>query len=258
MRKKGFTLIELLVVIAIIAVLMSILMPALNRAKQLAYESMCKNNEHQLGLLFTMYCQENEGFLPPRGSDFPIWGEETMNCWAYVLNQYMGLEASSDIWCCPAATAVYPTAKPPHCAWEADDGKNPPEVVLTVSYGVNLWASNEDDAKRWKTPNVKGADRAPLLGDNNWKDVQPETPMDTPPPHEHFLGWGKFEIGQGEMQRICINRHGCHTNWCHLDGSVKEISLKMLWRTEWYKGWDKTALLPDWPKWMQKCPDPPW
>ena len=63
-KAKGFTLIELLVVIAIIALLLSILMPALNKAKTIAQEVICKNNIRQYGLATEMYCNDNKDMLP--------------------------------------------------------------------------------------------------------------------------------------------------------------------------------------------------
>jgi len=61
MRKsRGFTLIELLVVIAIIAVLMAILMPALNRVREQGKRAVCLSNLKQLVLAWIMYADENE------------------------------------------------------------------------------------------------------------------------------------------------------------------------------------------------------
>ena len=62
-KRRGFTLIELLVVIAIIAVLMAILMPALNRAREQGKRAMCNGNLKQLTLAWIMYADENDGKL---------------------------------------------------------------------------------------------------------------------------------------------------------------------------------------------------
>ena len=63
-KKVGFTLIELLVVIAIIAMLLSIVMPTLNRAKVYAEEIMCKNNLHQYQLATELYITEYDERFP--------------------------------------------------------------------------------------------------------------------------------------------------------------------------------------------------
>lgn len=61
--RTGFTLIELLVVIAIIALLASLLLPALAKAKEQGRRTYCLNNKHQLGLAWLMYAHENDDKL---------------------------------------------------------------------------------------------------------------------------------------------------------------------------------------------------
>ncbi|MFH1614041.1 MAG: prepilin-type N-terminal cleavage/methylation domain-containing protein [Planctomycetota bacterium] len=62
---KGFTLVELLVVIAVIAVLLSVLVPALNSARERARRVVCANQHKQLGLAMGLYAQDNSDYLPP-------------------------------------------------------------------------------------------------------------------------------------------------------------------------------------------------
>ncbi len=63
-RKCGFTLIELLVVVAIIALLVSILLPSLNKAREQAKLTVCLANLHQMSIAFYAYANENKDFLP--------------------------------------------------------------------------------------------------------------------------------------------------------------------------------------------------
>ena len=69
-HKKGFTLIELLVVIAIIALLLSVILPALRRAKEAAMRAICISDERQLAISWMLYADDNDGkFCSPDPQD---------------------------------------------------------------------------------------------------------------------------------------------------------------------------------------------
>jgi prepilin-type N-terminal cleavage/methylation domain-containing protein len=72
--RRGFTLIELLVVIAIIAILMALLLPSLNRAREQGKRAVCLNNTKTLVLGWMMYCEEHAGNMPKAdANDWTGW-----------------------------------------------------------------------------------------------------------------------------------------------------------------------------------------
>jgi len=78
----GFTLIELLVVIAIIAILMAILMPALNRAREQGKRAACLNNLHQLTIAWMIYADENDNKIV-NGNTSTGGHNKDGTCWVY-------------------------------------------------------------------------------------------------------------------------------------------------------------------------------
>jgi prepilin-type N-terminal cleavage/methylation domain-containing protein len=73
MKRKGFTLVELLVVIAIIALLMAILVPALAKARALAYRMLCGSNLSGIGKAMAIYSQDHDGDYPVAGGPGATW-----------------------------------------------------------------------------------------------------------------------------------------------------------------------------------------
>ena len=97
-KRHGFTLIELLVVIGIIAILASLLMPALARAKQKANGIKCLSNIRQVGMAATMYAGDHENELPPR---FP-----RPTSWIVSMQKYY---VDPKLLACPSDSFVFTT-----------------------------------------------------------------------------------------------------------------------------------------------------
>ena len=69
---RGFTLVELLVVIAIISILISLLLPALARARSLANQVLCASNQRQIGVAMYQWADDHNGFAPGCGLGFGL------------------------------------------------------------------------------------------------------------------------------------------------------------------------------------------
>lgn len=152
-KSKGFTLVELLVVIAIIAILVSILMPALSRMRDVARMTVCKTNLKALGFGTLQYADDHENAIPCWGIEFDEcsvhdtggWTNPTVEqltrCfeWGFIW-EYANASKS---YVCPSLNKDKhnPRTNPYHCpgqpvwGWPVPNQPNRPDPIW--SYSVN-------------------------------------------------------------------------------------------------------------------------
>jgi len=212
--QRAFTLIELLVVIAIIAILASLLLPALAKAKQKANAAKCLSNEKQIGLGYLLYALDNSDYLPLAahlGDAAPCqWFFEISPYLARQTASYTNLVARAQVVACPTAK-LDNVIRPSTPASQAYGGYGQNYVYLGYLLEEERVKTTKVTKPVETCMNGDGLDPAPGL---NWWNYGYLYPPSKPP-------WGISKV-------LPYIRHGKGDNYSWLDGHVSMTSWQVM------------------------------
>lgn len=228
-NNPGFTLIELLVVISIIALLLAMMLPALDQAREAARTSACASNQRQMGVNFGAFLADNRSVYPARYENMsvsPIGGRY----WYEIVLQDKATQAQAwPLWC--------------------PDDPNRPKASPggSISYGYNHGCLGGLDQlvgttnpKWYLSVNPWGRDLgAPALQESLAKPSETVVLVDSTISTTNHQGWFVAYAHPDQANGVAYTRHGNGCNVLWADGHVKLVACP---DGAWQELYDPSAL----------------
>jgi prepilin-type N-terminal cleavage/methylation domain-containing protein/prepilin-type processing-associated H-X9-DG protein len=241
-KKNGFTLVELLVVIAIMAVLLTLLTPALTKARKHAKMLVCQTNLRSMQTATVQYFQKYE-----KGFEYELYsGSPRHDIYINELSAYV--DNVDEARYCPStfvpenrnATSGHFGSATEAWLWVADTPEpeygsfalngfiytDPYDVLIPVWFAgyEHLFVNTQNKIDRI------GADQIPGFADSVWVDAWPDDTNLIPAGYD----LSGIHSNQSHMARLITNRHNDRTNISFMDGHVQNIFLNQLWSFKWH------------------------
>jgi len=214
-KRSWFSLIELLVVIGIIALLASLLLPALNRAREVGKRIVCASNMGQIGVAFQLYYNDYNGRLPPGYYTGGAWHSAPEKIVQYLPHKAMTFNHTgwnetvflSDVYKCPSDT-FFPPTPPPFDAINED--------FTSYGYAHVMQMYNAITIANIKTPSTT------VLAGESWKK-QEYVDMGLYVLYGSLLS---YEVGSTSSPMATKTRHAGTGNILWADGHTAAVTTK--------------------------------
>jgi len=214
-RASGFTLIELLVVIGIIALLLGLILPAVNRARAYAESVRCLANTHTIAQVMQMYAEEDPknhyptARMPMTDTDKPTWMDLTE---PYV--------EATDVYRCPSD--------------ESDNWRAEPMPRVT-SYGINAYFTPNHPPYNGISPSdihspASTIIAAELIEDKAMDHFMPMYWGDPPAVSNGMMQTAQWDAGEQRPKTIIHTRHRGRANYIFTDGHAATHAFADTWQ----------------------------